>query len=90
MFFSQLVPGIRGLISLPAGFAKMNLLLFTLANFAGTVIWCAVLAYLGFVLGVHYQRVHAYVGPAVWIALGGLAVWGVVRYMRRRTGRRKS
>jgi membrane protein DedA with SNARE-associated domain len=90
VFFSQLVPGIRGLISLPAGFAKMNLLLFTLANFAGTVIWCAVLAYLGFALGVHYQRVHAYVGPAVWIALGGLAVWGVVRYMRRRSSRRQS
>ena len=68
----------------------MNLPLFALANFAGTIIWCAVLAYLGFVLGVHYQRVHAYVGPAVWIALGGLAVWGVARYVRRRSRTRKT
>src|SRR5437867_3088222 len=35
VFVSQLLPGIRGLISLPAGFAEMNVALFLIANFAG-------------------------------------------------------
>lgn len=90
VFFSQLLPGIRGLISLPAGFARMNVALFAAANFAGTLIWCAVLAFLGFQLGVHYQAVHKYVGPAAWVALGGLALWGIVWLVqRRRAAKRK-
>lgn len=93
VFFSQLLPGIRGLISLPAGFARMNVALFLAANFAGTLIWCSILAYLGYLLGVNYQKVHAYVGPVIWIALGGLAGWAIVWVVRRRraaNGRKRS
>jgi membrane protein DedA with SNARE-associated domain len=84
VFFSQLLPGIRGLISLPAGFAQMNLALFALWNFAGSLLWCAVLACLGFQLGVHYELLHKYIGPATWVILGGLVVWGIVWVFRRR------
>ena len=84
VFFSQLLPGIRGLISLPAGFARMNVALFAAANFAGTLIWCAVLTYLGFQLGMHYQAVHRFVGPAAWIVLGGVVISGIVWLLRRR------
>lgn len=89
VFFSQLLPGIRGLISLPAGFARMNVGLFIASNLLGTIIWCAVLAYLGFLLGVNYPRVHAYIGPAVWIALGGVSVWAIVWLIRRRRARQR-
>ena len=92
VFLSELLPGVRGLISLPAGFARMNLALFIASNFAGTLIWCAVLAYLGFLLGVNYPRVHAYIGPALWIGLGGLIAWAIVWLVRRRrkvTGRNR-
>jgi membrane protein DedA with SNARE-associated domain len=84
VFFSQLLPGVRGLISLPAGFARMNLAFFALANFAGSLIWCAVLASFGFQLGVHYQLLHKYVGPATWVILAGLGGWGIVWLLRRR------
>jgi membrane protein DedA with SNARE-associated domain len=89
VFFSQLLPGVRGLISLPAGFAEMNVGLFILANFAGTIIWCAVLAYLGYALGANYTRVHQYVGPATWALFGALVAWGGIWLVRRkRRGRR--
>jgi membrane protein DedA with SNARE-associated domain len=87
VFFSQLLPGIRGLISLPAGFAKMNLGLFIASNFAGTLVWCAVLAYIGFLLGVNYAVVHVYIGPVLWIALAGLIGWAIVWLARRRAHR---
>jgi LPXTG-motif cell wall-anchored protein len=90
VFFSQLLPGIRGLISLPAGFAEMNVGLFILANFVGTIIWCGVLAYLGYVLGANYTRVHRYVGPATWAILGALVLSGAVWVVRRRRRRRGS
>ena len=49
----------------------MNVVVFLIANFAGTLIWCAVLAYLGKWLGANYSRVNKYVGPAGWMLVGG-------------------
>jgi membrane protein DedA with SNARE-associated domain len=88
VIIGQLIPGVRGLISLPAGYAKMNVLAFLLYNFIGTVVWCAVLAYIGQQLGVHYQVVHEYLGPAGWVVLAGLLAWGGI-VLRRRRERRK-
>jgi len=88
VFISQLLPGIRGLISLPAGFAEMNVAVFLIANFAGTLIWCAVLAYLGKVLGANYSKVEKYLGPIGWTLLL-VAVAGIVLWLWRRK-RRKS
>src|SRR5205085_425063 len=84
VFLSQLLPGVRGLISIPAGFASMNFALFVAANFAGTAVWCVVLACLGYVLGANYKKVHTVVGPFGWAMLAGLLLWGIVWLLRRR------
>jgi membrane protein DedA with SNARE-associated domain len=89
VIIGQLIPGVRGLISLPAGYAKMNVLAFLLYNFIGTVVWCAVLAYIGQQLGVHYQVVHEYLGPAGWVVLAGLLAWGGIVLWRRRERRKR-
>jgi membrane protein DedA with SNARE-associated domain len=73
----QLIPGVRGLISIPAGIAKMNVGLFLLANFIGTVVWCAVLAVAGRVLGANFPRIHQFLGPVGWVILGLLIVGSV-------------
>ena len=85
VFISQLVPGLRGLISIPAGFAHMNIFLFTLANFAGTLIWCALLAFLGHELGRHFARINKMFGPVEWV-IGTLLFIGAVTwlYMRKK------
>lgn len=82
----QLLPGIRGLISIPAGVARMNVGLFLLANLIGTVVWCAVLAVAGRLLGRNFTKIHQFLGPTGWAILGllvaALAYWIVRRKVK--------
>lgn len=52
-FVGRLIPGIRQLISLPAGLARMNLARFAAYTALGAGIWCAILTYIGWYLGRH-------------------------------------
>ena len=90
VFFSRLVPGVRSLISIPAGFAHMPLGRFLLFTTMGTGIWAAVLAWLGKLLGDNYEKVEKYLGPAGSIIGTLLAVALVAWIWRRRHCRRKS
>jgi membrane protein DedA with SNARE-associated domain len=47
-FIGRLVPGVRHLISIPAGLAKMDLRQFMLFTFIGSAIWNSCLAVLGY------------------------------------------
>ena len=48
-FIGRLIPGIRQLISIPAGLAKMHFGQFMLYTFLGAFIWNSVLALLGYI-----------------------------------------
>jgi membrane protein DedA with SNARE-associated domain len=88
---AQLLPGVRGLISVPAGVARMNIGLFLLANLIGTAVWCTALAVAGRLLGANFGKIHKFVGPVGWailaLALVFLAVWLVRRRKRREAAR---
>lgn len=83
----RLVPGIRSLISIPAGIARMSLPLFLLVTTAGTAAWSALLAGFGYFLGRNYQRVEQYVGWVTWLVIGAVVLGYVVRVVRYRPAR---
>jgi membrane protein DedA with SNARE-associated domain len=47
IFFARLLPGVRHLISIPAGIVRMNFALFSVMTLIGSAISCSILAYLG-------------------------------------------
>jgi membrane protein DedA with SNARE-associated domain len=86
IFFGRLIPGVRSLISLPAGAQRMNLAVFSAFTIAGSGLWNVVLISLGAALGTQYGLVQQYsrfLNYAVWAALVGFVVWLVVRRIRR-------
>ena len=47
VFFARLLPGIRHLVSIPAGIVRMNFKSFSWVTILGSAISCSILAYLG-------------------------------------------
>jgi membrane protein DedA with SNARE-associated domain len=59
-FVGRLVPGIRQLISIPAGLARMNMPSFLLYTFLGAGIWNTILAFLGYILHGQQDLINKY------------------------------
>ena len=60
VFWGRLVPGIRTLISVPAGMELMPLRKFLVWTTLGSLIWVAILTYAGFILGDRWQDIQSY------------------------------
>jgi membrane protein DedA with SNARE-associated domain len=91
IFFGRLVPGVRSLISIPAGIDRMSLMKFSLMTLAGSGLWNAVLIGLGMWLGESYHVVASYVdqySTAVY-AIIALAIIAVFVFLLMRAHRRK-
>lgn len=92
-FVGRLVPVVRQLISVPAGMARMHLGRFVAFTTLGAGIWCAVLVYVGWLLGRHEDAlraaaVHSYTSRALLFMLPVLLLM-VLAYVvwYRRSGR---
>jgi membrane protein DedA with SNARE-associated domain len=83
VFVGRLVPGVRSLISIPAGLVGMNLIPFLLYTTFGAALWVTALTSAGWLLGANYERVESYVGPVSYLVLGGLAVAALVWLLQR-------
>ncbi len=84
----RLVPGVRTLISLPAGISEMRLSPFLVYSTIGTALWVTLLTYAGYLLGEHYDRVDVYLAPVSKIVLGGLIIGFVIWVVKRKQTQR--
>ena len=90
VLFGRLVPAVRTLISVPAGFARMPMLPFLAFTTLGSLVWTTLLLGAGYVLEDQYSRVEAYIDPvskAVVIGVIGIYLYRVVRSLLARRSR---
>ncbi|WP_421656571.1 DedA family protein [Leptothermofonsia sp. ETS-13] len=86
----RLVPGVRTVISLPAGISEMSIVPFLLYSTLGTTLWIVFLTALGYFLGSNYYLVDEYLGPVSKLVFIGLIAWlGVWVFRRKRKLRAK-
>ncbi len=81
-FIGRLVPGVRHLISIPAGLSKMNLRDFILYTFVGAGIWNIILAIIGYYLYEVREQIFPYIGH-ILIGLGVVFVIYLVLKARK-------
>ena len=61
VFWGRLIPGIRTLISVPAGIELMPLNKFLIWTTFGSLIWVVALTFAGFSLGENYVMIESYI-----------------------------
>jgi len=74
IFFGRLVPGIRTLITIPAGLASMSFPQFLVFTFFGTYIWCTLIIGLGYIIGHEWRLIGDLVGRFTPWAVAGFVV----------------
>src|SRR5512135_959057 len=86
-FIGRLVPGIRHLISIPAGLAKMNLRDFMLYTFIGAGIWNIILGVIGYYLYEVRDKIFPYMDDILYVLGGGFVIYLIVKGIRKRKGK---
>ena len=53
----RIIPGVRTLVNIPAGLARMSFTRFLLATFVGSYVWCTLLIGAGYLLGREWRTI---------------------------------
>ena len=86
VLIGRIIPGVRTLISIPAGLAKMPFIKFFFATFIGAYIWCTLLIGAGYILGHEWMLISDYIKhhlPLV-VALGLTMAGAYIIFLYRR------
>ncbi len=87
VFTGRMIPGIREIISIPAGIAQMNFVKFVGYTFAGSVLWCVILTLAGYYLGEAWSKFSEQASSAftivtfiiIAILIAGIGYWYSMR-----------
>lgn len=89
----RMVPGVRSLISIPAGASRMNLVAFSIYTIVGSGAWNTLLLGVGAALGTQHEQLEQYLGYldyAVYTAIAIALVVLVARRVREAAGERRA
>ena len=86
-FTGRLIPGIRQLISIPAGLSRMNLKVFSFYTALGAGIWTLILILLGYLMGENEALIKEYLHQITFVAVGSAILIGLVYYYFQRKKR---
>lgn len=78
----RIVPGIRSIISIPAGINKMNFPSFLFFTTIGSAVWTTFLAGAGYALKNNFTDIEKYLDPFVYIILAVIVILYLVRVIR--------
>ena len=91
IFWGRLVPGIRTLISVPAGIELMPITPFLVWTTAGSLIWVLFLTIAGIMLGESYSKVAVWIEPVsniikliLLFTLIGILFWMIIRFLYKK------
>jgi membrane protein DedA with SNARE-associated domain len=75
VLFGRVIPGVRTLVSIPAGLARIPFGAFFTATFAGAYVWCSLLIGAGYLLGHEWMLISQYLKAYFpYLMAGGLGV----------------
>ena len=86
-FVGRLIPGIRQLISIPAGLCKMHFGWFLFYTFLGAGVWNVVLALLGYIAHGQMDLIHAYsheLSIAIMVLIALVVVYFIAKTVIKR------
>jgi membrane protein DedA with SNARE-associated domain len=83
-FIGRLIPVVRHLISIPAGFSRMPFGKFITFTALGSFVWVSILAALGYFAGANKELLNAYFGEIKWILLFIGLIWIYFTFIRKR------
>lgn len=87
VFVGRLIPGVRSVISIPAGSVRMPVKLFLTLSLCGTLLWNTMLILIGYFVLADFSLVETYMAPVTDIVLFGfllLYILQVIRFVVRR------
>jgi membrane protein DedA with SNARE-associated domain len=76
----RVIPGLRVLVSIPAGMARVPFPKFFIATFIGAYIWCTALIGAGYVLGQEWMLVSSFIKQHLPLVLS-LGMFGIGAYL---------
>jgi membrane protein DedA with SNARE-associated domain len=89
VLFGRVIPGVRSLISIPAGFKGMEFKKFLVYTILGTIAWNLLLGTAGYILGRNWERVLEVLSTyetIVYIAIAILVI-GFIGYRLHKRGK---
>jgi membrane protein DedA with SNARE-associated domain len=87
LFFGRLLPGIRTVISIPAGLAHIPRHVFYLWTALGSLIWITLLCSAGYWLEDRYAQIEGWLEPLSYVVIAGILgayVWHIWKTRARR------